>query len=1072
MSLVRSLVFLTAFAVPALAQHFSHPVTASRDDAFSSARAPLAFPDTVRILAVMAQFQADADVGTTGDGRFVTSAGSDSVIDAPPRNRAYFENHLAFVENYFRKSSKGKLVIRWTVIDSVFTLPSVMSVYSPAKTAANTPLAILARDTWRKVDSSGRVADFTQYDCFVLFHAGAGRDIDLVGTLGYDPSPRDIPSLYLGPSALNNLLGGGIKVKGGAFTITNTIIIPETESRRIPGVTGDFLLELSINGLLCASVGNHLGLPDLFDTKTGRSGIGRFGLMDGQAIFSFSGLFPPEPSAWEKYWLGWITPITVPPGPSALMLPAVTLADSVFRIPISDGEYYLMENRNRDAGRNGQRVTSVFNGVTRQQVFPRDTAGFNAFDISALAGTVTDVEDLDWSLPGGVDDAGVMYDGGILIWHVDEPVIQATIVDDGVNANPDRRGVDLEEADGSQDIGQAYGQFSAGSGSEEGTALDFWYKGSASPVNKNVFNATSYPNTNSNTGALTHIAVSNFSDRGIRMTATVVRGDNIGPLKGYPRQTGESISSPTMTVAEASARPGPEVIIGTPGQPIARQTTGGSTPPASVTGKLYLLPSDSTAFVPPFRTAGVIASASAPSRGFTAASAVADLNGDGVPEIITVETGAAATGPTQFLRAYSARDANADSLADAYFSSAVAPVTDHLGDPVLSDSLIAVIRTGSRNIVYFFRFSGVLADSILLAGPPLAICRWPGRDAFVIAEGTSLRLTVRTPSGSAARPDVIRSFSGMNMICTAVGLFGTQATGTRVLIASLSAGGSLFLVDSTLTPVQGFPVATGELNPIDLALADIDGDGSRDIVVLTSHRVNVYNIAGSPVEHFPVEVQSSFASSGRPGGSVIIGDVDGDGRVDIVGVSTQGLVSAFTRNGTQAPGFPLAVGSGAQQQAALAVNGGNILLFAVSSDGSISAWVTGRVQGTVKPELYPWAQYGRDERHSGLDISALTGTAISSDFFPAERAYNWPNPVYAGKTYIRYYVKENAAVNVKIYDLAGGLVTELSGRGTGGVDNEIAWDVTGVQSGIYFARVEATGAGGSGLKIVKIAVVK
>jgi hypothetical protein len=1072
MSLVRSFALLLALAAPAFAQHFSHPVTASRDDAFSSARAALASPDTVRVLAAMVQFQTDADVGTTGDGKFVATAGTDSIVDAPPRNRPYFENHLAFVENYFRKASKGKLIIRWSVVDSVYTLPSVMAAYSPAKNGPNTPLALLARDTWRKVDSSGRVADFSKYDCFIVFHAGSGRDIDLVATLGYDPTPRDIPSLYLGPHAFTSLLGGGIPVNGGAFTISNTIIIPETESRKLPGITGDFLLELGINGLLCASVGNHLGLPDLFDTKTGRSGIGRFGLMDGQAIFSFSGVFPPEPSAWEKYWLGWVTPITVPAGTSALTLPAVSLADSIYRIPVSSGEYFLMENRNRDAGRNGQRVTSVFHGVTRQQIFPRDTSGFNAFDITSLAGTVTDVEDLDWSLPGGVDDAGVMYDGGILIWHIDESVIQAMIAEDGVNANPARRGVDLEEADGSQDIGQSYGQFSAGSGSEEGTALDFWYKGSASPVNKNAFNGTTYPNTNSNTGALTHISVSGFSDRGIRMTATVVRGDNVAPLKGYPRQTGETLFPPVLTVADVSSRPGPEIIIGTPGIPVVGQTTEGSVTPPQVAGKVYLLPSDTTGFVSPFRTSGVIATASAPARGFPSAPAVADLNGDGIPEIVTVETGATAAGPMQFLRAYSVRDANADSLADVLFATPVAPVADHLGDPVISDSLIAISRSGSRNVLYFFRYSGVLADSIVLTGPPSAIGRWPGRDAFVIAEGSSLRLTVRTPSGAPARPDVLRSYPGGSMIHVAAGLFGTPATGTKTLVASLSVDGGLYVVDSTLTSVQGFPVATGQTTPYDLALADIDGDGSRDIVFLSSYKVNVYNIAGSPVEHFPVEVQVPFAAAGSGGSSPIIGDVDGDGRVDIVGVNTQGLAWAFTRNGTQVPGFPLPLGGGLNQRAALVVNGGNIMLFAASYDGTISAWVTGKVQGTLKPELYPWPQYRRDERHSGLDMSVLAGTPLSSSYFPAKRVYNWPNPVYGGTTFIRYYVKEDAAVNVKIYDLAGGLVKELNGQGTGGVDNEIAWDVTGIQSGIYFARVEATGVGGSGVKVVKIAVVK
>jgi len=80
--------------------------------------------------------------------------------------------------------------------------------------------------------------------------------------------------------------------------------------------------------------------------------------------------------------------------------------------------------------------------------------------------------------------------------------------------------------------------------------------------------------------------------------------------------------------------------------------------------------------------------------------------------------------------------------------------------------------------------------------------------------------------------------------------------------------------------------------------------------------------------------------------------------------------------------------------------------------------------------------------------------------------------VYDGITRIRYFIKENATVRVKIFDFAGDLVADLPGPGNGGVDNEVEWNVGGVQSGIYFARIEAVGSGGSGVNIVKVAVVK
>jgi len=189
------------------ASQMSHPVMVSRDDAFFAARPYATSADTIDVLAVMVQFQQDNDIRTTGDGRFDLAAPTDPIIDAPPHNRQYAGDHLRFLANYYQKVSKGRVIVRPTLIDSVFTLPSLMSVYSPPKSGPNTAVGNLASDTWQLVDSSGLVPDFSRYRCFIIIHAGAGRDIDLVGTLGYDPTPLDIPSLYLGINAFREFYG-------------------------------------------------------------------------------------------------------------------------------------------------------------------------------------------------------------------------------------------------------------------------------------------------------------------------------------------------------------------------------------------------------------------------------------------------------------------------------------------------------------------------------------------------------------------------------------------------------------------------------------------------------------------------------------------------------------------------------------------------------------------------------------------------------------------------------------------------------------------------------------------------
>ena len=1056
------LLFTFACTTIAYGQRLSHPLEAMPGQARTSPRAA-GFPDTVHVLAVMVQFQADNDQAKDGNGQFVLTAPGTPYLDAPPHDSAYFAGHMAFLANYFRRASKGRTVVSWTLPGAVYTLAGVMYDYSPHPGENNQRLANLARDTWHAVDSSGRVQGIASFDCYVLFHAGVGHDVDLVSALGYDPAPHDIPSIYLGPNAFTSLLGGGVGVNGG--TITNTIVMPETETRNVPALNGTAQLTLGLNGLMCASLGSYLGLPDLFDTRSGASGIGRFGLMDGQSIFSWSGAFPPEPSAWEKYWLGWVNPIRVASGTSLIALPAAALADSIYRVPISDGEYFLLENRSRDPYRTGVTVTYVQQGALHTLHHARDTVGFNFDDITGLTGTITDVDVPDWSLPGGVDPDGTFYDGGILLWHIDGGVINATIASNAVNADSSHRGVNLEEADGSQDIGRSYDITSPGLGSETGTALDFWYSGNASPVNKNTFSATTFPNSNSNLGALSHVTIDNFSVRSPQMAARVTRGDVIAPVPGYPKQLGEELQW-KAGVAVAGSLAAPALVVATTGRPLSKETTQGEVRPPVVQAKLYLLPQDSTGHVPPFRNSGVVGLSGGLSGTFYGSAGIADLNGDGADDIFTVGEQQTASGPAGFARAYTLRSLTPDSLAQVLFERPFRP--DFFAAPVIGDSLIAVVGTGG---VYFLKFNGSIADSIpaqSASASPQAVSRWNGPNAFVTiySDGT-VRLTERDGSGRPVRPDVTRAFGPAGLHNPPVtGLFGRDAASGRILTAFVTADGNLYLVDSSLTPVAGFPVSIGGQGRA--ILADIDADGVRDIVVTQGGKVLVYNISGATLDNFPVEL-----AGGASVGAVLAGDVDGDGNVEVVVAASDGLVHAFNIRGKEAPGFPLQVGSGASPSIAIMTVNGSIILAASNPDGSVSSWITGHYSGALQASLYPWPLEGKDGRHSGLDLAPLTRTTpAGSAYFPPDRAYNWPNPVYNGTTFFRYFVRDNSSVTIRVFDLAGDLVTTLSGQGTGGVDNEIPWDASHVQSGIYFARLEASSGSSSAVKIIKVAVVK
>ncbi|MGQ9644242.1 MAG: T9SS-dependent M6-like inactivated metalloprotease, partial [Ignavibacterium sp.] len=466
--------------------------------------APLSSPrildsDTLKIIGIMVNFQEDKDAATFGNGKFgsiYSQNYGNNILDPLPHDRTYFESHLEFVKNYFRKVSDNKLNVEYFVLPDTFSVSQTMRNYSPTpKSNDFQPLANFAQEVWSIANQLYPTFDFSEYDLFIIFHAGVGRDITLPGSLGNE---RDLPSVYLSENALKEIFGNnfdGFPVNNGNFKVTNTAIIPETESRELSTLSGNILFEITINGLLCATVGSHLGLPDLFDTETGLSAIGRFGLMDGQSIFAYNGCFPPELSAWEKIYLGWANPVELSPNNYDINLTtkfASTFSDTVIlKVPINSTEYYLIENKQRDASADGSTIKYKIGDNTLVKTFLKDTTGFRSYDTDSLSGVVIDVDEFDWALPGS----------GILIWHIDENIISQKIASNKINADKNLRGVDVVEADGVQDIGEKFFTIFGDEIIGEGTELDLWYRGNPSKLYKNRFDKNSRPSTITNSGA-------------------------------------------------------------------------------------------------------------------------------------------------------------------------------------------------------------------------------------------------------------------------------------------------------------------------------------------------------------------------------------------------------------------------------------------------------------------------------------------------------------------------------------------------------------------------------------------
>jgi hypothetical protein len=97
--------------------------------------------------------------------------------------------------------------------------------------------------------------------------------------------------------------------------------------------------------------------------------------------------------------------------------------------------------------------------------------------------------------------------------------------------------------------------------------------------------------------------------------------------------------------------------------------------------------------------------------------------------------------------------------------------------------------------------------------------------------------------------------------------------------------------------------------------------------------------------------------------------------------------------------------------------------------------------------------------------------ALAGDLLPQKAAFNYPNPA-ENETVIRYFLKEDAEVGIRVYDLSGMLVDEFSGPGQGRAHNERRWDCSRFASGVYLCRVDAKSARDQQVVFFKMAIVK
>jgi len=280
--------------------------------------------DDMRIAIIIVNF-ISAGSSTSGENDISLNPGYDVI-----------RKYLVDFVNFYKEVSYGKLNIVISTFpsdSSCYTLESPMEYYGAPDADAERKTYFLIRDAIKKANRAGANITASAYDGVVVIHAGYGQESTNV--------EGDIWSLFIDWSD-----GSFLPVEGFVDGLVVSALERGAESF----------------GVLCHEFGHMLGLPDLYNTNTGKTFVGRWCLMDaGVWCGTPPGSNPSHPSAWCKYFLGWLseryTQFDIPPSQiitkqsiGLRLRSAEVDSSSVYKIPLEMGgpnEYFLIEYRRK-----------------------------------------------------------------------------------------------------------------------------------------------------------------------------------------------------------------------------------------------------------------------------------------------------------------------------------------------------------------------------------------------------------------------------------------------------------------------------------------------------------------------------------------------------------------------------------------------------------------------------------------------------------------------------------------------------------------------------------------------------
>jgi len=1038
--------------------------------------------DTVRLIVFQVQFTDTLMGGQPGSNR-------------TPRDSTWFANELQHLEQYYRGASRGRLTVRWTFADTLYSLPHRMSYYG-ADATEEERVVELAQEV---IDLADAAVYFAAYDHVFIIHAGAGQETDIAGD-----SPNQIWSSFYDQSDIQSTLDDpgnpGLAtddVAGGSpFFVDDFSIVPSDASQDYATV--------GTLGIWAFELGNRIGLLPMFDSTPAGApdsqGVGSFCLM-AYGLFNVNGFVPAFPCEFNRLIAGWIDPVLVDASdtPSTISLADINTgsdADTVcIRVPITENEYYLVANRVHDAN-----FDSLFTfGDADSNLIPANDESLEGAEFDFFLTDLTNPASQRYDPEYGFRVTRRQTGSGVYIWHIDEAVVRDGV---GLGYQPDdfvaRKGVDLEEADGVQDLDRGGpAAFALGS---------FFDSFRASNNASTLFGPGTKPASLSNSGAATGITIETSSAPGPAMTVVVRRVVSYQDVRAR---------------WDAASPAQPAAVVDLDGSGTAEVVA------LSDDAGVYLLTPDGVEWNDPDSNPATVAPFIAvPGVSWTGPPAFADLDG-----VAGIELVASAIGGDVF-----AWTANGSELVDGDANPATSGVL-FSGLPMAAPPMLVDVNGGAPDVaiaehdgvnirVRFVDASG----AVVIPSAPAVAGLWPYTtsgavaaplaladvsDGAVVTRGVVLAcvdtvaarvrvawIPVSVSGAASGTPRaweeeivVPAGYDPAGFVPTAPAVGDLDGDGDDEIVVALP-DGSVIVFEFSSAYSGPVTRADGRLrapHPSAPALGDVDGDGTLEIAIWDDQYMYLLKANVRPVLEWPRVIRPESAgdepplASTRSNESPLVTDVDGDGVADVLFPLDDGTLAALDAGGHAVAGFPRVGPAEAGGAPTLAeTSAGSRRLVVLGSSGQLRAvdGVTDTLDVTPQtvlsiqsvaaaPQVEYWTMARADLARSGR-VTLASAVAPASNTFDPESFIIYPNPVTGDVVHARITTNATVTAVVSVYTIEGQeAVSESFDVNPNGVVNmplDEAIDVHTLKSGVYIMRIRIESGSGSGSVVKPFAI--